>query len=172
MNALCEIKQKPGDLTKDFNILPSVDHIKSLINEDAEKIANKIKQDLLQNIESGRGFAHTGFNVGPLYEKLVINKLKIWTKLHKYDVDVSGSTINIRPVGVRKKSKPHCSVCGKPLESAKKIATLLFGVSIIGSIGISLPLVFAEPTAFAASVPLMIFFGMAWVGIMIDKLGM
>jgi len=158
MNALCEINEKSGQLTKDFNILPSVGHIKSLIAGDAEEIANKIKQKLLKQIEFKRGVTETAFDISPMYKDLVIKNLKEWTKLHKYDLRIIGNLIQISAKGVKITKQPIYAHCGKPLKLMKRLLGCLLGSIGVFLISIGCPFYFNHSELLMFTVPGMFLF--------------
>ena len=91
-----------GELTKDFHILPSVDHIRLLIAEDAKEISNDLKRQLVEQAELRRGSGRANFNIAPMYKNLVIKDLQAWTKLHGYIFYVARGVAHIE---VAKKNK-------------------------------------------------------------------
>ena len=69
------------ELTQDFKILPSSDHIDKLIEKDAEEVAEKIQNKIVDQIEGCRGSISVRQEIPDLYRSRVIAIMKKWVKL-------------------------------------------------------------------------------------------
>ena len=130
MESLDTLNKPVGDVTRDFRILPGVDHIKSLIEEDANASVAKITNFLFDRVEAGRGKASTQYEIPLIYRALVIKKLERWSSLYGYKCKVDGNSISISLRGLKHGKVTVCDKCGKRDRSLTRFLIGFTGVSI------------------------------------------
>lgn len=124
-------------ITKEFMALPSSDSIHELIDQDADKLANEIKEKFMAEVSTNRGLSHVMTKVPDLYRDKVTSKLSKWAKLYGYKFEVDGNVFSIMLKGLKYKPKSLCSKCEKERKTIRHAMAPLVVISFIAMLNIT-----------------------------------
>lgn len=127
------IERPKENFTKDLLVLPSIDHIRELIDQDANDYANTVKSELIAKVENGRGKASAPFKYDSPHSKRALEILRKWAKCFDYSMSDDGKGVHICAKSVTNRKPWLTKAQRQSIFNGVKLG-LGIGLSVIGGI--------------------------------------